>query len=190
MKKIIYLFLIYMLVSCDLLTTRNPEPPNTLANNNIPATNPDSLIKNFKSSIENKILENYVSCFVDTAYLKRKFRFIPSAGSASQYQVLNGWNIESEKQYFQNQIIKAVSGTSIALTLSNQLNTQFGDSADYQFDYNLAITSNDQNINGNYSGSADFKVLRDTRNQWVIVDWTDVRKGNFISWSDLKGRLY
>ena len=48
-----------MLVSCDLLTTRNPEPPNTIAKNNIPATNPDSLFKNFKFSIEDKILENY-----------------------------------------------------------------------------------------------------------------------------------
>jgi hypothetical protein len=190
MKKIIYLFLIYMLVSCDLLTTRNPEPPNTIAKNNIPATNPDSLFKNFKSSIEDKILENYVSCFVDTAFLKRKFRFFPSAGSASQYQVLNGWNIESEKQYFQNQIIKALSGTSIALNLSNQLNTLFGDSADYQFDYTLSITSSDQNISGNYAGSAEFKVLRDSRNQWVIVDWSDSRKGSLNSWSDLKGRLY
>jgi hypothetical protein len=189
MKKIIYLFLIYMLVSCDLLTTRNPEPPNTLANNNIPATNPDSLFKNFKSSIEDKILENYVSCFVDTAYLKRKFRFFPSAGSASHYPVLIGWNIESEKQYFQNQIINVLSGTSITLILSNQQNTQIADSADYQFNYNLSITSNDQKINGTYTGTAEFKVMKDSRNQWVIVDWTDLGPGNPYSWSDLKGRL-
>ena len=190
MKKNIFLLFIIFLVSCDLLTTRSPEPPNTSAKNNIAATNPDSLFKNLQSSVQQGILENYVSCFVDTSFLKRKFRFIPSSGSSSQFPVLNGWNMDAEKQYFQNQKIKTLSGTTIALNFSNQLNTQFGDSAVYQFDYSLTITSSDQNVNGNYSGSAEFMVMRDTRNQWVIVNWSDLRKNNLNSWSDLKGRAY
>ena len=190
MKKNISFLLILFLVSCDLFTTRTPELPDTSAQSNIAATNPDSLFKNFQSSIKQGILENYVSCFVDTSFSKRKFRFIPSSGSVSQYPVLNGWNMDAEKQYFQNQKIKTLSGTTIALNFSNQLNTQFGDSAVYQFDYSLSITSSDRNVNGNYSGSAEFTVLRDTRNQWVIVNWSDLRKNNSNSWSDLKGRAY
>jgi len=190
MKKNIILFLLFILVSCDLFTTRTPQLPDSLGQSNIAATNPDSLFKNFQSSIRLGILENYVSCFVDTSFLKRRFRFNPSSGSVSQYPALNGWNIDAEKQYFQNQKIKTLSGTTIALIFSNQLNTQFGDSAIYQFDYSLTISSSDQNINGNYAGSSEFTVFRDSRNQWVIVDWTDLRKNNLISWSDLKGRLY
>jgi hypothetical protein len=190
MKKYISLLLMVFLVSCDLFTTRTPELPNTSAQTNIAATNPDSLFKNFQSSIQQGILENYVSCLVDTSFLKRKFKFIPSPGSVTQYPVLNGWNIDAEKHYFQNQKIKTLSDTKIVFDFSNQLNTQFGDSADYQFDYSLSITSSDQNINGTYTGSAEFMVLRDTRNQWVIVSWSDLRKNNAVSWSDLKGRLY
>jgi hypothetical protein len=190
MKKNISFLLLLFLVSCDLFTTRTPELPDTSSQSNIAATNPDSLFKNFQSSIKQGILENYVACFVDTSFSKRKFRFIPSSGSVSQYPVLNGWNMDAEKQYFQNQKIKTLSGTTIALNFSNQLNTQFGDSAVYQFDYSLSISSSDQNVNGNYSGSAEFTVLRDTRNQWVIVNWSDLRKNNLSSWSDLKGRTY
>jgi hypothetical protein len=190
MKKYILFLLILFLVSCDLFTTRTPENPDTAAQSNIAATNPDSLFKNFQSSIVNGILQNYISCFVDTSFLKRKFKFTPSSGSVTQYPILNGWNFDAEKQYFQNEIIKTLSGTTVGFGISNQLNTQFGDSAIYQFDYNLAIKSSDQNINGSYSGSAEFTVLRDTRNQWVIVNWSDLRKNNSPSWSDLKGRLY
>jgi len=113
MKKYISFLLILFLVSCDLFTTRTPELPDTAAQTNIAATNPDSLFKNFQTSIEKGILQNYISCFVDTSFLKRKFKFIPSSGSVTQYPILNGWNFDAEKQYFQNEIIKTLSGTTV-----------------------------------------------------------------------------
>jgi len=191
MKKIIALLILTLsLVSCDLLTTRDPEQPNTAGNSNIPATTADILFNNFISSIQDKVLENYLACFVDPSFTNKKFKFVAAAGLVSQYPVLIGWNLDSERQYFTNMKARAKDGQSITLTLSNLNNTQLGDSAVYQYDYSLSFLSNDQNISGEYQGSVQFKIFLDTRNLWVISEWYDLRKDNFSSWSELKGKLY
>lgn len=191
MKKVIaLLILMFSLISCDILTTRDPEQPNTAGNSNIPATTPDILFGNFVSSIQDKILENYLVCFVDPSFSNRKFKFIAAAGLVSQYPGLIGWNIDSETQYFKNMKARSKNGRSITLTLSNSNNTQLGDSAVYQYDYSLSFLANDQTISGEYKGSVQFKIYLDSRNQWVIGEWYDLRKDNYSSWSELKGRLY
>ena len=190
MKKIIFSILALICVSCDLFTTRDPEAPTTTGNNNVPATTIEILFSNLKSSLENKIQENYLACLVDTTYLNKKFKYTSSSGASSSYPVLNGWNYDSERQYFKNLKAIAKSGQSISLALSNLNNTQLGDSAICQVDYLLSFQANDQTISGNYQGYAQFKVSRDSRNQWVIVEWADYKKENLQSWSELKGRLY
>jgi hypothetical protein len=178
------------LFSCDLFTTRNPAAPTSASNSLIPATTPDVLFKNLKTALEEKVIENYLSCFADPSFLKKKFHFIPSSGSVSQFPVLNNWGIEEERQYFNNQKTISLTGKSITLSLTNIKNTPLGDSAVYEIDYSLALSAKEQNISGVYDGSAQFKIYLDSRNQWVIVSWEDFRKGNVKSWSELKGRLY
>jgi hypothetical protein len=190
MKYIALITLIFVCVSCDLFTTRSPETPNTQGNGNIPATTPDILFSNLKTSISSKVLENYLACLVDTTYLKKRFRFFPSSGSTSQYPVLNGWNYDSERQYFKNLIAYSKSGQTVSLSLINNSVTQLGDSAIYQIDYTLSFQSNDTNLTGDYKGSLQFKIFLDSRNQWVIAEWNDYKKENLQSWSELKGKLY
>jgi len=188
MKKIIAAFLMFSLVSCDLLTTRDPEQPNTAGNSNIPATSPDILFNNFKSSIQDKILENYMQCFVDQTFLQKDFRFIPSP---TLYSNLINWDIDLEKQNFVNLKSRLGTNGTIVLELLNSTTTQIGDSATYQSDYNLTISANNQNIDGVYKGKGEFKIYLDKRNppQWVIVEWHDIAIENSLSWSELKGRL-
>lgn len=188
MKKIIAAFLMFSLVSCDLLTTRDPEQPNTAGNSNIPATSPDILFINFKSSIQNKILENYLACFVDPSFSNRKYKFIAAAGLVSQYPGLIGWNLDSEIQYFKNMKSRSKDGQSITLTLSYVNNTRQGDSAVYQYNYSLSFLANDQTISGEYQGSVQFNIYVEN-NLWVIGEWYDSRKDNYPSWSELKGKL-
>jgi hypothetical protein len=189
MKKIIFFLFFLSLSSCDLLTTRNAEQPDTLANSNIPATSPDILFQNLKSSIEEKVLENYMQCFVDPSFLKKEFKFFPST---TQYPVLNNWNLDMEKQNFVNLKTRSKTGNSIVFGLSHTNLTQFGDSAIYQFDYDLSISANDKNVNGDYKGKGEFKIFLDNRTlqQWVIVEWRDFAIENSSSWSELKWRLY
>ena len=188
MKKIIIALLMFSVFSCDILTTRVPEQPVTPGNSNIPATSPDILFNNFKSSLHDKILENYMQCFVDQSFLQKDFRFIPSP---TQYSILNNWDIEQEKQNFINLKSRLGTNGTIVLELLNSTTTQIGDSATYQSDYKLTVSANNQNIDGVYKGIGEFKIYLDKRNpqQWVIVEWRDLANGNSLSWSELKGRL-
>ena len=182
--------LILSLSACDLFTARNSEEPTSLSSSQVPATTPDILFGNFKTSIESKIVENYLACFVDQTSLQKKYSFIASSGSMAQFPALSNWGIEAERQYFNNIKTISLSGNSISLSLSNQVNTPLGDSALYQFDYTLSIQTKDQTITGDYKGTAQFKIYLDNRNQWVIVSWEDLRKDDSRTWSDLKGRMY
>ncbi len=191
MKKIFsILFLSLSIISCDLLTTRDPQEPDKPGSNNIPATSPQILFQNLKNSIDEKIVENYLACFVDSSFLRKRFSFVPASGSITQYPVLNSWNFSSERQYFTNLRANLSQGGSISATFSDAVNTPQGDSAIYWLNYSLQISSNNPNLAGNYSGSALFKIFLDSRNQWVIVEWQDIKKENLLSWSDLKGRTY
>lgn len=183
------LILLLLVSSCDIFTTRNPEEPNKPSSNYLAATSPEILFQNFKSSLEEKIVENYISCFVDTSFLKKKFNFIPAVGSVAQYPIFNNWSINEEKQYFNN--LKAIlsQGKNIELIYENTLVNLLGnDSAVYYIDYNLSINSNNKLIGGVYKGTAQFKIFVDSRKQWVIVEWQDIKKENYLCWSDLKGK--
>ncbi|MEJ5350278.1 MAG: hypothetical protein WHS65_01670 [Melioribacteraceae bacterium] len=189
MKNFFHIIIIsLLLVSCDIFSTRTPEEPNKPSSSYLTATSPEILFSNFKSSVEEKIIENYISCFVDTSFLKKKFIFIPASGSSAQYPVLNNWTIREEKQYFINLISKLPQGKNIILLIENTQTNLFGDSAVYYFDYALTINSNNQLIGGTFKGTAQFKIFSDSRGQWSIVEWQDIKKENFLCWSDLKGR--
>jgi len=188
--KYLILVLVLFIVSCDLLTTRDPEEPEKLGSNFIPATSPEVLFQNFKSSVEEKIIENYLACLVDSSFLRKKFHFIPAIGSVTQYPVLNNWGYASEKQYFNNFKANLGSGSNVKLNFSNVINTPLGDSAIYIVDYTMQVSSNNITLNGNYIGTAICKIFLDSRNQWVIVEWQDIKRENLACWSDLKGRIY
>ena len=134
--------------------------------------------------------ENYSSIFVNSSFLDRKYKFIPVSSTSTQFPVLNNWGIEEENQFFKSLKGRANPGASVSLIFSNQNNNQLGDSALYQFDYLVSVSAPDNTINGEYKGSAQFKILLDTRGQWVIVNWEDIQTGNNRNWSELKGRLY
>ena len=187
MKKTFILILFAFLVSCDIFDTRDPENPDTGRSNNLTATTPDILFSNLINSFSEKIPENYSSCFVDTSFLKRRFNFIPSAGSISQFPSLLQWGPEAEDQYFRNVINLTPVNTPITLSLNNIAENIFGDSAIYQIEYNLIVPFESQMV---YGGTAKFKIFRDSRTQWVIVEWEDIKKEGSSSWSELKGSYY
>ncbi len=189
-KIVVSLILMVVINSCDLFTTRDPESPENPSNNLIPATTPEILFSNLKSSIESKVLEYYLSCFVDQTYLSKDFVFIASGSALTQYPVLSFWNLNSERQYFNNLIANLLEGSNITITYFDQTNNPQGDSAIYSLDYSINIVSTNTTLAGDYKGSAQFKIFLDSRNQWVIVEWQDIKKENYSCWSDLKGKVY
>ncbi len=188
--RVAAIILIVLCCGCDLLNTRTPEPPQSPRTNYTPATSPSILFSNMQSAFKEKIVENYLSCFVDSAFLNKNFVFVPSTEAVSQYSSLSSWNLDAEKQFFNALSAKVKSGFSITLQLLNESSSILDDSRIYQYDYDLTFPTDDPTIPTEYSGKTQFKIYLDSRNQWVIVEWSDFKNGNNPSWSELKGRLY
>lgn len=188
MKLLLVILLAYVMISCDLLDTREPEKPDAPRTNFITPTTPDLLFQNLSESLKEKVVENYMSCFVDESFLETKYKFIPSAGSIAQFNILADWDLNSERQYFNNLQSATQTGVPIILQLLNEINQPYGDSAVYQYDYILSIPLEGESVT--YQGSAQFNIRVDSRNYWVITEWEDTKKENSPSWSELKGRYY
>ncbi len=188
-KKLLILLLLF-LVGCDILSTREPEVPDTKRTTYVPATTPDLLFLNIKNSFKEKVLENYTASFADLSFSSVPFTFIPSVESVASFPTLSSWDISSEQQYFNNLIIKTKADVPIILDLQNEIKNTMGDSAIYQYDYILSLTPIDENLQSSYRGNAKFTIHLDSRNQWIISKWEDFKVGNNPTWSDLKGILF
>ncbi|MFC2135550.1 hypothetical protein ACFLTH_13130 [Bacteroidota bacterium] len=190
MKNCYFLIFLILLNSCDLLSTRDPEDPSSTRSNFVAATTPEILFQNMVESFREKIVENYMACFVDQAFLDTQYSFIPSAGSASQFNILNDWSVDLEQQYFSNVRSIVFENSPIGLEFSNEISNPSGESAIYQFDYTLTVPTSDPSVPSSYQGTVQFNINLDSRQIWVITEWQDTQRDNLPSWSELKGRFY
>ncbi len=188
--KILILFGLIFLSSCDFLTTRNAEEPEIGRSSFVVATTPEQLFKNLTDSFREKIERNYESCFVDSSFLSKKFTFSPSSEATAKFNVLSNWDIDSEKDYFRNLIANIPKEKAVIVTLSEVEKTQQGDSALYSYDYTIFLPNISDQVELEYRGSSQFKINLDANNQWVITEWADISSNEFPSWSELKGRFY
>lgn len=186
----IFLLVLIFISGCDILSTRDSEEPITQRSNFTVASTPGILFENLKNSLKEKVVENYLACFVDDSFLNKQYVFKPSAGAVSKFQNLLSWDLESERQYFNNLKAATKEGVPIILELTNEFNSPQIDSAVYQYDYTITLSSNDASIQSIYQGSLQFVINRDSRNQWVITRWEDIERNAQPSWSELKGRFY
>ena len=179
-----------LLFSCDLLTTREPESPDTRRTSYLPATTPDILFLNLKNSFKEKVLENYIASFVDASFTPLPFIYIPSSESVASFPTLATWDLSAEQQYFNNLIVNTKKDVPIILDLQKEVKNTMGDSAVYQYEYILSLTPVNENIQNSYRGNLIFHINLDSRNQWVISKWEDFKSSDNPTWSTLKGALY
>lgn len=190
--KSIFIFIISALIfgGCDLLQTRNAEPPNQPRSNYEQAVTAQILISNLINSLKDKDVQNYLNCLVDSSFSDQKFHFSPSSGALSQYPFLiTDWNKKDEEQYLQNLITKVSPQSPITLSLSNELYSPQGDSLIYTATYSINVP-NEQSEPENYQGDLRFNMVRDSRSVWVIYLWQDTKSTALPSWSELKGKFY
>ena len=190
-SKIIFLIILSVsILSCDLLTTRNAEDPETVRSSYISATTPDQLFINLKNSFSEKIEKDYISNFVDSSFLKLEFKFTPSSEAILKYNILSDWNLDSEKSYFRNLINGLSKNEQIVLSLQLVSNSVSEKSENRNYNYSITLPFENENIPNFYKGNAFFNIRLDDNNQWVIVEWIDNKTEDYPSWSELKGRFY
>lgn len=185
--KRLTLILILLLVSCDLLETRNPEEPKISRSSYKTPITPEILFENLINSFSQKNNESYKSCFVDQTFFDKPFKFIPSSAAAASDPALLNWDIEKEMQYFFN-LTKGGESDNFSLKLNNEVWNTVNEKRVYKYDYEISvITSSGSN---KYFGTTQFEIYLDSRNQWTIVEWLDIQIEDKPTWSDLKGAYY
>ncbi|MGE5401529.1 MAG: hypothetical protein ACM3S2_14095 [Ignavibacteriales bacterium] len=184
MIKYTAIILLLFVASCDIVSTRTPEDPGRPRGNYQPATTPELLVQNFSNSFKDKLADNYMACFSE-----KVFNFSPSAGSASKYSFLQNWTLQDEGQFFNNLINSVDQNSIITVSFSKQEMFLQGDSASFSAEYSVSVPFVDKQKPGYYQGNLHFTLIRDSRLQWVISYWLDIKDEKYPSWSELKGSL-
>ena len=190
-SKIILTFtLVFASFGCDLLTTRDAEEPERSRSSFIIPTTPEQLFTNLRNSFSEKIANDYLSSFVDSSFSDDSFTFSASAQANFKFSVLSEWDLEGEEKYFNN-LINAVGNKGNIILSLNLLETSIdGNSQSRSYNYSIQVPLIDESTPQLFEGIALFKVVLDSNNQWVIVEWRDIENGDNPTWSELKGRFY
>ena len=191
MRYFILLILIFVVSSCDVFRTREPENPIQTRNTWIPATTVEILVDNLKSALSERSTENYLKCFVDSSLTGKSFEFIPSVESFANYSTIySNWRLQNERIYFENLKSKLRDGGGITLSLFNEeRGTIQGDSVNYYADYLLIVNHSIENLNREFQGHLQFTLFRSVKGEWSISRWKDIKRNENLTWSDLKGRF-
>lgn len=179
--KILFLFVIFS--GCDLFSTRPPEDPYRQRTNFIQPTTPDIVITNFKNSIEEYSVDNYIKCLIDTSFSDKIFEFIPSA--ETDRTIFIGWNRESERQYLIN-LGKPPFGNAGLILSNEEIINVTSDLVVYNYDYSLYFPHNHPNITKSFSGNLQFYIAVDRNRNWGIYKWLDFKTVSTNTWSYLK----
>lgn len=170
--------------------TREAEPPTEGRTSWQFPTDPMIVLQNMKYAIEEKNVENYMKCLVDSNAI---FHFEPDQFEASTNAgIFDFWNLSREQTYI-NRVFTAIPDDSVrTLIYSNIQRSYFPDSAYVQADYQLDLHHIlSQSYPRQGKGQLDFWFLR-RNGYWVISRWydhdtkLDSTSARLPSWSTIK----
>ena len=171
-----------VLQSCDLFQTRLPDPPSQGTSCNQTPADHTIVLSNLQCAIVENNVENYMKCFVDTNY--RPYTYL---SSSDVQQSFVGWNLESERRYFQN-MGTSLGGTSLFSDSITNSNSIPGSPASevYYLSYTLYVPHHDPQAPRLVRGSMELYMIEDSLHRWSIYKWVDKRITSDSSWSYLK----
>ena len=175
-----FLLLNLFFVSCKIL--RKPEEPLLDSAWEYP-DNINSLLSNFQNGFVSRNVDIYMSCF-DSLYFK--FYPDPSIMNSPEGELYKDWGYEIEREVVVNLFNAVDLGAIVPISLHIEF-TQFDTtslSGTCYFDYSVDIVFVDGEKKA--KGSGYFKVKRNADNLWYIVEWRDFKKGDTLSWAELK----
>jgi hypothetical protein len=180
---------------CGLFSTRNPENPDTGKSTFQPPTSADIVIANFINAIQEKNIDNYITCLTDSAQsTKNLFSFQPSSEANAKYAaIFQNWSIASEKSCMSNLFNNMPSDGFPVLNFTNsKFDVLLPDSAVYITDYMLLAKHNLTNIPTSFSGTMQLTIIRHSSGLWNVDRWIDLSSNSDsvkITWSILKAQF-
>ncbi len=180
---------LFLITSCGLFETRNPEAPTSDKSSYMPPTSPNIVISNFINSIEEKNTENYMANF-STEYSENTYRFEPTANAHAIYTSLfDSWDLDDERRSFLSMISNLDEDSKPVIVISNQkFDVLSPDSSVFIADYALNISHNLGSIDNDFTGTLQFTIYPKSDGLWSIIRWIDIKttQDSLNSWSILK----
>ncbi len=202
MYLVVVSMLACVLASCDLFSTRDPQPPD-LGSTFIwtPASTTATLLDNFTGTLQAIDPSNFARCFVSSqdtvtdASFGTAYIFTPKAGlDASSLSVFAAWGQQSEQTFLTKLRASLQSNSKITVTLSNTvINQSTASTAHVSADYMLVLPlPSNSSLPASISGSLIFQMVLVTTEsgtkEWRIIGWSDFAGTNTSvkTFTDLK----
>ncbi len=193
MRLFITLILFLLLTSCDLFTTRTPEPPNTPSGNHwrFPSL-PRIAFDNFTSSLERRSIVDYMKSFSTDQDGPHCYRFVPDPQTAADYPfIFADWNLMNEQKFVQSLFNpnNFPLDSLIDVNLSIEREITLGDSSLLNAHYDIYIGHLRTTAPQNISGQMILYLCKLNDSGWYIWRWDDVREPGHSCFSDLKANF-
>lgn len=203
MTRFSILLLLLSLASCDIFSTRDPEPPD-LGSQFIwtPASTPELLLENFKGTIEHLDASDYVKCFVsehDSSETAGQliYAFIPRSGlDAGGQSIFQVWTASSEQSFMTKLRTSLIKNPRATVTFDKIAIDQSINTASISADYTILLPVEAGSplpaaVTGSFHFQLEAVTTEQANREWRIITWTDFppQSGGTSTFTDLKLQL-
>jgi len=186
------LTILVLIAACENpFSTRTPEPPEQNSSTFIPPTSPDIVFINLRVATQEKNVENYIRCFVDTTRSNQRFTFTPDQRAIANHPgVFDFWQLEDERRYLTRLFQAMPNDSTRTLAFTTERRTEDAAQATFNQSYEIRIRHTRQGgtipIPTLYRGLSNFMLEKNETGDWAIYRWEDFTNGVDPSWSELK----
>lgn len=185
------IIIIPFLISCDILSPREPESPDQ--GDDILFQQPNSpsiVIENLRNAFQGKNPVNFIRCFQNQDLLD-EFQFRASQDVAAENPgIFTNWTLNREENVVRSVFNSLSPNISPTLILSNVESTRNNRVEQYTADYEIRIQHTlDDNIEQQYAGSLLFNIVGTEDDFWYITQWSDFGSSSSTitsTWSKMK----
>jgi len=176
----------FVITSCSIFETREPESPIGTGGVFILPTTPSIVVENFINSFSSKNPDNYYNCFSSEKYI-----FHPTAEVAARYPSLfANWHSKNERQYMVANCAALEKESNPYLQFETSVFDFIStDSAVLITNYTIFCNVIDNSIPDNYSGRMILTIIPDKSGLWSISSFQDFQSEFDTlknTWSQLK----
>lgn len=183
--------ILFLMISCDLFTPRDPEPP--IDENDPyawrPPTSAETVLENLSSAFPAHKLNYHLDCLSKGVDGSGGFVFYPDQGVAvSQPGVFDNWGYDEEENFITKLFQEIQEGDLQRLdweiVQSSSLEDRYEIIADYEL--GLSYTAARGGLPDMLAGQATLTLVRNDDLLYEISVWQDLKSDTLPCWSDLK----
>ena len=189
--KLLIVSILFLMGCGNPFSIRDAEAPANPSSNWTPPHSADEVLINLINAIEERNIENYMRCLIDSSNSDAVFRFDPDPILAVEYaSVFADWDVQKEKAIM-NLAFSSVPADSLSKLVFTEDIKEIStpDSVVFIKKYRLELHHTDVSLPIEYEGQVEFWLSEDQQGWWAIYRWIDNSVSGYRPWSYLKAVL-